>query len=95
MPVRSLLNVSPLCTCKLSTLVNSLLSPLPAGSRYQDPPRVCILGGGFGGLYTAVKLDSLMWPEGTKPQVKPLHKCRAGHPSCGTPSVASCVLSAD
>lgn len=32
-------------------------------------PRVCILGGGFGGLYTALRLESLMWPDGKKPQV--------------------------
>jgi demethylphylloquinone reductase len=32
-------------------------------------PRVCILGGGFGGLYTAVKLESLLWPRGLKPHV--------------------------
>lgn len=32
-------------------------------------PRVCILGGGFGGLYTAIKLDQLMWPKGKKPRV--------------------------
>jgi NADH:ubiquinone reductase (non-electrogenic) len=31
-------------------------------------PRVCILGGGFGGLYTAIKLQLLMWPRGKKPQ---------------------------
>lgn len=30
---------------------------------------MCILGGGFGGLYTAVKLESLMWPKGNKPKV--------------------------
>jgi hypothetical protein len=36
----------------------------PAGA-----PRVCILGGGFGGLYTAVKLESLIWPKGKKPRV--------------------------
>jgi hypothetical protein len=30
---------------------------------------VCILGGGFGGLYTAIKLELLMWPKGKKPQV--------------------------
>ncbi len=28
-----------------------------------------MLGGGFGGLYTAVKLESLMWPKGNKPKV--------------------------
>ncbi|PWA55169.1 alternative NAD(P)H-ubiquinone oxidoreductase C1 [Artemisia annua] len=32
-------------------------------------PRVCILGGGFGGLYTALRLDSLTWPDDKKPQV--------------------------
>jgi NADH:ubiquinone reductase (non-electrogenic) len=35
----------------------------------QAPPRICIVGGGFGGLYTAVKLEQLMWPKGAKPQV--------------------------
>lgn len=38
-------------------------------TRPREPPRICILGGGFGGLYTAVRLNSLMWPNGTKPQV--------------------------
>ncbi|GJN29301.1 hypothetical protein PR202_gb17518 [Eleusine coracana subsp. coracana] len=32
-------------------------------------PRVCILGGGFGGLYTALRLESLEWPSDRKPQV--------------------------
>ncbi|KAL8546458.1 hypothetical protein ACS0TY_006258 [Phlomoides rotata] len=32
-------------------------------------PRVCILGGGFGGLYTALRLESLDWPDGKRPQV--------------------------
>ncbi|CAJ1937745.1 unnamed protein product, partial [Sphenostylis stenocarpa] len=31
-------------------------------------PRVCILGGGFGGLYTALRLESLEWPDDNKPQ---------------------------
>ena len=39
----------------------------PAGGR---GPRVCILGGGFGGLYTAVRLESLLWPPGSKPQAR-------------------------
>ncbi|KAG0478000.1 hypothetical protein HPP92_012719 [Vanilla planifolia] len=30
---------------------------------------VCILGGGFGGLYTALRLESLVWPDDKKPQV--------------------------
>ncbi|GFR52490.1 hypothetical protein Agub_g15060, partial [Astrephomene gubernaculifera] len=33
------------------------------------PPRVVVLGGGFGGLYAAVRLGQLMWPRGRKPQV--------------------------
>lgn len=48
--------------------------PFSAGATAARPlqsPRICILGGGFGGLNTAVKLDGLVWPEGTKPQVKP------------------------
>ncbi|WCJ37726.1 Alternative NAD(P)H-ubiquinone oxidoreductase C1 chloroplastic/mitochondrial [Euphorbia peplus] len=32
-------------------------------------PRVCILGGGFGGLYTALRLESLVWEDDKKPQV--------------------------
>lgn len=39
-------------------------------SPYFQRPRVCILGGGFGGLYTALRLESLVWPSGKKPQVK-------------------------
>lgn len=32
-------------------------------------PRICVVGGGFGGLYTAIKLEQLMWPRGVKPRV--------------------------
>ncbi|XP_031493054.1 alternative NAD(P)H-ubiquinone oxidoreductase C1, chloroplastic/mitochondrial isoform X2 [Nymphaea colorata] len=38
------------------------------GGRRQSP-RICILGGGFGGLYTALRLESLEWPPEKKPQV--------------------------
>ncbi len=34
-----------------------------------QPPRICVVGGGFGGLYTAIKLEQLMWPKGSKPRV--------------------------
>lgn len=27
------------------------------------------MGGGFGGLYTALRLESLVWPDDKKPQV--------------------------
>lgn len=42
---------------------------LHAGVTSTSRPRVCIVGGGFGGLYTAVRLQSLLWPQGKTPQV--------------------------
>ncbi|KAK9861118.1 hypothetical protein WJX84_003805 [Apatococcus fuscideae] len=44
-------------------------SATPIGRSYGAPPRICILGGGFGGLYTAVRLENLMWPRDKKPKV--------------------------
>ncbi|XP_044469859.1 alternative NAD(P)H-ubiquinone oxidoreductase C1, chloroplastic/mitochondrial isoform X2 [Mangifera indica] len=45
----------------------------PPHTYYKWPdkknPRVCILGGGFGGLYTALRLESLVWPDDKKPQI--------------------------
>jgi len=41
-------------------------SSVPAG---QPKQRVCVLGGGFGGLYTALRLNSLPWSEGERPEV--------------------------
>lgn len=38
-------------------------------SAKDNPSKICILGGGFGGLYTAIRLEGLMWPEGKKPTV--------------------------
>ncbi|WP_309738744.1 MULTISPECIES: NAD(P)/FAD-dependent oxidoreductase [unclassified Chamaesiphon] len=32
-------------------------------------PRICILGGGFGGLYTALRLHQLAWAPGQKPEI--------------------------
>jgi demethylphylloquinone reductase len=32
-------------------------------------PRICILGGGFGGLYTALRLNQLGWENGKKPEI--------------------------
>ena len=32
-------------------------------------PRICIVGGGFGGLYTALRLDNLPWQLETKPEI--------------------------
>ncbi|GHP08329.1 hypothetical protein PPROV_000706800 [Pycnococcus provasolii] len=36
-----------------------------ARSTPHNPPRICIVGGGFGGLYTALRLDGLSWPAPT------------------------------
>jgi len=40
-----------------------------APSSSAGGPRVCVLGGGFGGLYTALKLEALAWPAGSRPRV--------------------------
>ncbi|MUG99056.1 NAD(P)/FAD-dependent oxidoreductase [Scytonema sp. UIC 10036] len=35
----------------------------------QQPARICILGGGFGGLYTALRLSELPWENSQKPEI--------------------------
>ncbi len=35
----------------------------------QSTPQVCILGGGFGGLYTALRLSQLSWEGFTRPEI--------------------------
>lgn len=35
----------------------------------QQPDRICILGGGFGGLYTALRLSQLPWEAAQKPEI--------------------------
>lgn len=35
----------------------------------QQPVRICILGGGFGGLYTALRLSQLPWTPAEKPEI--------------------------
>lgn len=35
----------------------------------DSPTRICILGGGFGGLYTALRLSKLPWPKGQEPEI--------------------------
>jgi demethylphylloquinone reductase len=32
-------------------------------------PRICILGGGFGGLYTALRLNQLVWANDQRPEI--------------------------
>ncbi|WIA13328.1 hypothetical protein OEZ85_006911 [Tetradesmus obliquus] len=53
-------------TAPLNTSAASSSTVMDSG---DGRPRVCILGGGFGGLYTAIKLELLMWPRGKKPKV--------------------------
>jgi hypothetical protein len=40
-----------------------------AGAPKSSSPRIFVLGGGFGGLHAAIRLDSLMWPRNMKPSV--------------------------
>ena len=35
----------------------------------EQQPRLCILGGGFGGLYTALRLSQLPWEDVPKPEI--------------------------
>jgi NADH:ubiquinone reductase (non-electrogenic) len=35
----------------------------------QQPARICILGGGFGGLYTALRLSQLSWEKLQRPEI--------------------------
>jgi len=35
----------------------------------EQPARICILGGGFGGLYTALRLHELPWTAQEKPEI--------------------------
>ncbi|MBL1175371.1 NAD(P)/FAD-dependent oxidoreductase [Pantanalinema sp. GBBB05] len=35
----------------------------------QQPVRICILGGGFAGLYTALRLSQLPWTQAEKPEI--------------------------
>ena len=35
----------------------------------QQPSKICILGGGFGGLYTALRLSQLPWSDVPKPEI--------------------------
>lgn len=41
----------------------------PIKTMSQQPARICILGGGFGGLYTALRLSQLPWERGEKPEI--------------------------
>lgn len=51
----------------MSTIASSPAAGLPTS--YDGPPRICVVGAGFGGLYTALRLETLTWPRGKKPQI--------------------------
>lgn len=45
---------------------------MPQSSSSAGPkigPKICILGGGFGGLYTALRLSQLPWDDAGKPEI--------------------------
>ncbi|MGL4497820.1 MAG: NAD(P)/FAD-dependent oxidoreductase, partial [Planktothrix sp.] len=35
----------------------------------EPQTRICILGGGFGGLYTALRLSQLPWQKSEQPEI--------------------------
>jgi NADH dehydrogenase len=41
----------------------------------EQPNRICILGGGFGGLYTALRLSQLPWVKQEKPEMVLVDRC--------------------
>ena len=50
-------------------LASLLAMRSPIKTMSQQPARICILGGGFGGLYTALRLSQLPWEKGEKPEI--------------------------
>lgn len=70
MPTRMGLRVPPPeCSSPCATRPSGSPAFGPGTSSGHHSPRVVVLGGGFGGLYAAVRLEQLMWPRGNKPQV--------------------------
>lgn len=65
------------------------------GDTGKRAPRICILGGGFGGLYTAIKLETLMWPQGKKPTVSYLVPYLSPPQCCGGQLKVEVVLGQD
>eukprot|EP00250_Pteridium_aquilinum_P021008 c25010_g1_i1 orf=383-2098(-) len=65
--------------CVIAGGVNELQSEDPSEAQEEflkkyawtdaKTPKICVLGGGFGGLYTALRLESLVWPVDKKPEV--------------------------
>eukprot|EP00958_Prasinococcus_capsulatus_P015636 scaffold1670_cov370-Prasinococcus_capsulatus_cf.AAC.7 len=55
--------------CRCSAEVRNAATQAQASA----PPKICVVGGGFGGLYTALKLDALPWPA-AKPDITLIDK---------------------
>jgi demethylphylloquinone reductase len=53
----------------IPTLQLRKVHAIPPCIMTEQPTRICILGGGFGGLYTALRLDQLPWEQATKPEI--------------------------
>ena len=56
---------------KLNTL---LIKFIETSFMTTQKPRICIVGGGFGGLYTALRLDNLPWQLETQPEITLIDK---------------------
>ena len=48
------------------------------GRKVSRNPKVCVVGGGFGGLYTALRLSTLVWPGNSKPEITLEYFCLRG-----------------
>lgn len=59
----------PLKPLSTSTTVAAFSASSTGVVGVNSTPSICILGGGFGGLYTAIRLESLMWPKDQKPKI--------------------------
>ena len=55
-----------------STSTNAPITRASTSSEHASPKKVVVLGGGFGGLYCALKLDALSWREKNGEQPKPI-----------------------
>lgn len=49
--------------------MNQILTEISTQVHIQTPKTICILGGGFGGLYTALRLSQLDWGNTEKPEI--------------------------
>ena len=67
--IRSLLNIATAAAVASPRLFPRRFNPPKMADAGLGGPEVTILGGGFGGLYTALRLSSLDWAGGPRPRV--------------------------